>query len=124
VKIPGPIKGSVRVPIPKINIWLGMIGAVLAYAGMISGPWYLLSIGLGMLIVMPLAVGLHWFSYWRMDKKMKQWPVQVQVCWSRRGTSRVTCTVADGCDADHPRRLRPRGRRRAVADPAGRTRAC
>lgn len=95
MKIPGFLAGTVRVPIPKVNIWAGLLGILSAYLGMLSGSWLALSIGIGAAGVMPFAVSLHWLAQKRFDRKVKHWPVSVQVMPGPDG-ERVAFVTAHG----------------------------
>lgn len=77
--IPSVVKGSVRVDVPKLNVWIGLICGVFAYLGMIIGDWVLLAIGIGGLIVMPIGVAAQWLAQARMERKIGHWPELVQV---------------------------------------------
>jgi hypothetical protein len=94
---PAFLYGSVRVVVPKINVWIGLLGFVLAYAGMLSGYSLLLAIGVGALGVVTIGVSCHWLAQWRFNRKAKDWPVQVQVMLGPEG-ERIAFVTALGGD--------------------------
>lgn len=78
-KLPGWASGSVRVFVPRINIWLGLLGILFAYAGMFANQWLLLSIGVGTMSVMPIGVGVQWLAMWKFERRTAHWPLRVEV---------------------------------------------
>jgi hypothetical protein len=94
--LPSFLLGTVRVPVPKINVWLGLLGIVLAYVGLIGGWWLALSVGLGAVAVMPFGVAFHWLAQWRFGKKVAHWPVHVQVMPGADGERVAFVTAHDG----------------------------
>lgn len=79
MKLPGPLSGTVRVVIPKVNIWLGCLAVGFSYAGLVTHHWLLVSVGVGSAAVMPFGVAFQWLAQWRFNRKVAHWPVSVQV---------------------------------------------
>lgn len=95
-RLPGWLLGTVRTPVPKINIWLGLLGIAVAYAGMFVGSWLLLSIGIGTMSVMPIGVAVQWLMQQRFERKIAHWPVHVQVVPGPEGERIAFITATDG----------------------------
>lgn len=96
MRLPGWASGTVRVTVPKINIWVGLLSFALAFAGEMSGSGFLLAVGIGGLGVMPIAVALQWLAQWKFSRKMKDWPVSVQVMPGPDGERIAFVTSQDG----------------------------
>jgi hypothetical protein len=94
--IPGFLLGCIGVSVPKVNIFLGVLGIPLAYVGMLAGQWALLSIGIGTLSVMPIAVSLQWLGQRRIERMTAGWPTQVQVMRGPEGERIAFVTTNNG----------------------------
>lgn len=79
MRIPGFLLGSVRVRIPKVGVYIGLLGSPVAYIGSIIDNPIVTGAGIGMLTVMPLGVAFEWLAQRRLERKTKHWPAQVQM---------------------------------------------
>lgn len=96
VKLPTALSGGVRVFVPRVNVWLGLGGVVLSYAGMFAGSWIMLSIGIGTVSVMPVGVAYQWLYQHRFEKKIAHWPEFVQVMPNEDGERVAFIRARDG----------------------------
>jgi len=96
VSWPSFVVGTVHVRVPKLNIWLGLLCMVVAFAGQASGSSVLLAVGIGGLAALPIVLSLHWLSQWRFNRRAKDWPVQVQVMAGPDGERIAFVTALDG----------------------------
>jgi hypothetical protein len=96
VRVPSFLDGCVGVSVPKVNIYLGVAGIPFSYAGMFAEQWVLLSIGIGLLSVMPIAVGLQWIARLRIERAISHWPARVQVETNEQGERIAFVTTAGG----------------------------
>lgn len=96
MRLPGPLSGCVPARVPKLNIWLGLVGTVIAWVGLFTDNWLALSIGIGAIGALPIMLGLHWLTRWRFDRKIAHWPVHVQVMPGEDGERVAFITTHDG----------------------------
>src|SRR4051812_33631068 len=75
---------------------MGVAGVPFAYAGMLAGQWVLLSIGIGTMSVMPIAVCLQWLYRARIERKIAHWPARVSVETNEDGQRIAFITTAGG----------------------------
>lgn len=93
--LPSWLSGTVPIQVPKVNIWLGLVCGVCAYVGQVFGPWWLLAVGVGGLIVMPLSIAFQWLGRARFLRMVAHWPSHVQVI-ERDGERIAVVTLAGG----------------------------
>jgi hypothetical protein len=95
-QLPPGVYGSVRADVPKVNIVIGLAGVFVAYGGIVSANAFVLAIGLGSLTVMPFGVALQWLMQWRMQRKIRSWPIHIEVETSADGERIAFVTLAGG----------------------------